>query len=54
MRPLREADYSPLASAKHNNAWRYTSTPPYAFLGWRLIKYRDFLCHEYGLSARLS
>jgi hypothetical protein len=24
-----------------NNAWRYTSSPPYVFMAWRLVKHRD-------------
>jgi hypothetical protein len=53
MSPLREADNSPLPSAKHNNVWHSTSSPPFAFRWWRLIKYRGFLRHEYGLNTRL-
>jgi len=28
----READHSPPSSVEVNNAWRYTSTPPYIFM----------------------
>jgi hypothetical protein len=27
-----EGDYSPPSTAKVNNAWRYTSNPPHAFM----------------------
>jgi hypothetical protein len=37
----READHSPPSSAKVKNAWSYTSTPPYVFLVWCLVKHRD-------------
>jgi len=36
--PDREADYSPPPTANVINAWSYTSTPPYAFMEWCLIK----------------
>jgi hypothetical protein len=39
-RPGREAQYS-LPSAEVKNAWRYTSTPQYVFMAWRLVKHRD-------------
>jgi hypothetical protein len=35
------ADHSPPSSTKINNMWSYTSTPPYVFMAWCLIKYRD-------------
>jgi hypothetical protein len=31
-RPRREADNSPPSSTEINNAWSYTSTPPYVFM----------------------
>jgi hypothetical protein len=37
-RPGREADKSSSASAGVKNAWIYTSTPPYIFMVWCLIK----------------
>jgi hypothetical protein len=40
-RPGREADHSSLSSAKVKNAWSYTSTSPYAFMAWCLVKHRD-------------
>jgi len=38
----READHSSRSSAEFKKAWSYTSTPPYIFMVWCLIKYRDF------------
>jgi hypothetical protein len=35
--PEREADHSPPPTAAVN-AWSYTSTPPYVFMAWCLIK----------------
>jgi hypothetical protein len=40
-RPGREADHSPPSSAEVKNALRYTSTPPYVFMAWCLVKHRD-------------
>jgi hypothetical protein len=40
-RPRREADHSPPSSAEVKNAWSYTSTPPYVFIAWCLVKHRD-------------
>jgi hypothetical protein len=39
-RPGREADQSPL-SISEVNAWDYTSTPPYVFMAWYLVKQKD-------------
>jgi len=36
--PGHEADYSHPSSAKVWNAWNYTSTPPYVFMVWYLVK----------------
>jgi len=36
-----EADHSPPSNAGVKNAWRYTSTPQYAFMAWFSIKHRD-------------
>jgi len=33
--------YSPTSTAKVNNAWSYTSTSPYIFMVWYLVKHRD-------------
>jgi hypothetical protein len=38
--PHYSVQYSPPFSAEVKNAWSYTSTPPYAFIAWCLIKYR--------------
>jgi hypothetical protein len=38
--PEREAD-SISSSAKAMNVWSYTASPPYIFIPWCLIKYRD-------------
>jgi hypothetical protein len=40
-RPGHKADHSPPASAEVKKMWLYTSTPPYAFMVWCLIKHRD-------------
>jgi hypothetical protein len=37
-RPRREADHSRPASAQVKKMWIYTSTPPYAFMAWCLIR----------------
>jgi hypothetical protein len=39
--PGREADHSPPSSAEVKNAWSYTSTSPFVFIAWCLVKYRD-------------
>jgi hypothetical protein len=36
-----EADHSPLSSAKVKNVCSYTSSPPYVFMMWSLVKHRD-------------
>jgi len=33
-----EADHLLPSSAKVKNAWRYNSTPQYAFMAWHLIR----------------
>jgi hypothetical protein len=38
--PGHEADHSRLSSAKVNS-WSHTSTPPYVFMVWYVVKYRD-------------
>jgi len=40
-RPGSEADQSPPSSVGVKIAWSYTSTPPYAFMAWCLVKHRD-------------
>jgi hypothetical protein len=37
-----EGDHSPPSSAEVKNAWSYTSTSPYVFIAWCLVKHRDF------------
>jgi hypothetical protein len=37
----READQSALSNAEIKDIWSYTSTLPYFFVVWCLIKYRD-------------
>jgi hypothetical protein len=32
-----QADHSPKSTAEVKNGWRYTCTPPYAFMAWSLI-----------------
>jgi hypothetical protein len=34
-----DADHSPPSSAKVMNAWSYTSTPPYVFTAWCIVKH---------------
>jgi hypothetical protein len=50
-RPEREAVQSSLSSAKVQNAWKYTSNAPYAFIAWCLIKERD---NFYLLQCRID
>jgi hypothetical protein len=40
-RPGREPDHSPPLSGEVKNAWSYTSTLPYVFMAWYLVKHRD-------------
>jgi hypothetical protein len=40
-RPRREADHSPPSRAEFKNTWSYTSTPPYIFMIWCLVKQKD-------------
>jgi hypothetical protein len=39
-RPGREADHKRSCSAEIKNAWIYTSTVPYVFMAWYLIKHK--------------
>jgi len=43
----READHSP-PSRVEVNEWSYTSTTPYAFRAWCLIKHRDNFIFTYN------
>jgi hypothetical protein len=36
-----EANHSPPPSVEAKNAWSYTSTVPYVFVAWYLVKYSD-------------
>jgi hypothetical protein len=40
-RPGREADHSPPPSNEVKNAWSYTSTSPYVFMEWCLVRKKD-------------
>jgi hypothetical protein len=48
-RPGSVADHSPLSSTKVKNAWNYTSTPPYVFMAWCLVKHRDLTLLAHSL-----
>jgi hypothetical protein len=37
-----EADHSPPSIAEVKNAWSHTSTLPYVFMAWYLVKHRNF------------
>jgi hypothetical protein len=37
-RPRREADHSTHSGGEVKSEWSYTSTPPYVFMVWKLIK----------------
>jgi hypothetical protein len=39
--PGRESYHSPPSSAEVKEWGSYTSTPPYAFMAWYLVKHRD-------------
>jgi hypothetical protein len=41
--PGHEADNSSPSTAKVKNAWHYTSTLPYIFMAWCLIKHKDIM-----------
>jgi hypothetical protein len=38
-----ESDHSPPSSAEVKNAWSYTSTPPYVFMAWCLVKHGIYI-----------
>jgi hypothetical protein len=48
-RTRRETKHSPPSSADSKNAWSYTSTPPFTFTAWCLIKHRKKLYLNYTL-----
>jgi hypothetical protein len=39
-KPGCESDHPPSSSAEVNNTWSNTSTPPYVFIAWCLVKHR--------------
>jgi hypothetical protein len=39
-RPEHEDNHSPLSRVEVKNAWSYTSTPPYVFMVWCLVKHK--------------
>jgi hypothetical protein len=41
-RPGREAEQSRPSSAEVKNTWSYISTLQYVFMGWCLVKHRDY------------
>jgi hypothetical protein len=41
--PECEVNRSALSSAGVKNAWSYNSIPPYVFMVWCLVKYREVL-----------
>jgi len=49
-----EADLSPPSSAKVKNPCSYTSTPPYAFMAWYLVKLSgNFTYHHHHHQRRV-
>jgi hypothetical protein len=38
--PDHEYGHSPPSSAEVKNVWSYTSTPPYVYMAWCLVKQR--------------
>jgi hypothetical protein len=46
--------YSPAYSAEVKNAWSYTSTPPYVFMEWCLVKYGDNFTVTFTFISRYS
>jgi hypothetical protein len=42
----RQYDYILLSLALERNAWTSTTTPPYTFIVWCLIKHKDFTCSK--------
>jgi hypothetical protein len=51
-RPGRETDHSFPFSAEVKSAWSYTSTIPFVFVAWCLVKYRGQLSWAYSLLIR--
>jgi len=46
--PERETDHSPTSAAELKNAWSYTSTSPYVFMAWCLVKHRGNFAFTIG------
>jgi len=40
-RPERDADHLRPSSSEVNNAWSYTTTFPFVFMAWCLVKHTD-------------
>jgi hypothetical protein len=54
-RPGRVADLSPPSRVEVWNAWSYTSTTPYTFMAWCLVKHRgDFTSLCVGRTSHVS
>jgi len=49
--PEREADNSSPFSTEVKNVWSYTSTPPYVFMAWCLIKRSDNFAFSCAISC---
>jgi hypothetical protein len=49
----RETDHSPPSSAEVKNTWSYTSTPPYVFMSWYLVKHTDKFTFAYIIPGKL-
>jgi hypothetical protein len=47
-----KTDHSSPTRAKVQNVWSYTSTPPYIFMVWCLIKHRDSFTLPYQISTQ--
>jgi hypothetical protein len=45
-----EADHSHPSRAEIKNVWSFTSTPPYDFMAWCLVKHRRINLHDVELS----
>jgi hypothetical protein len=52
--PGREVDHSYPFSAEVKNTWRYTSTLPYVFMAWCLVKHRDNFTFNFYLTPQTS
>jgi hypothetical protein len=52
-RPGREADHSPVPNTEFKIAWSCTTTLPYIFMAWQLVKHGNNLSAMLGLFVRL-